>query len=161
MRPSHPSSYSNADTSALKTIKPSLVLSRGSYSYWITLVGLLAHHLPQDGEFPAGKNFLRRLCMPWASQAAQHLENAQLIKFDICVASGRALGRLRKAASAVITSLWAEEQAPISLPACTTINPPAHPLPPSVPPLNGANDTLISVPSCRMGSGMHFLEALG
>ena len=69
--------------------------------------------------------------MPQALQAAWHLERAQLIKFDICVASRRALDRLREAAAAVITSLWAEELAPHLLPSLYHHYPFCRPITPS------------------------------
>lgn len=128
MRSSNPglrSSCSNAEASALETITPSLVLPRGRA---VTESLLLDHllSLSQDCAFPAGKDFLRCPCTPWTSQAAWHLESAQLIKFDIWVASRRALDRLRKAAAAVITSLWAEEPTPIllQLDPCSQLAPP-------------------------------------
>lgn len=97
--------------------------------------------------------------MPWASQAAWHLESAQLIKFDICAASGRALDRLRKAAAAVITSLRVEELAPIFLPACITTYPSARPLPPLATPQNRANDSSDRCPQLPTLAPRHtFLE---
>lgn len=46
MRPSNclHGSHSNVDTSALRPLKPFLVLSRGFCSYWIVIAGLLACH---------------------------------------------------------------------------------------------------------------------
>jgi hypothetical protein len=106
-----------------------------------------------------GKNLL---------DTTRHLGSAQLIKFDIWVASRRVLDGLRKATTAIIISLCVEEPTFIFFqtashslfPACIIINPSAVLLSPLASPQTRANYTVIHTPSCQDRIGNYFLGAL-